>query len=188
MRAAIYARVSTAEQQTIPLQLEGMRAYCKDRKWTVTVEVEDIGSGAKRRPKREELLKAARQRKIDTIIVWRLDRWGRSVTDVIGSISELGSLGVGFVSLTEALDFTTPTGRAMVGLLAVFAEFERDIHRARITAGIEAAKKRGVLFGRPHTASLKTEEIRALRSKGLNVSEVARRLKIGRASVRRAMA
>lgn len=81
----------------------------------------------KTRPKREELLKIARQRKIDVIIVWRLDRWGRSVSDLIGTIRELTEIGVSFISLTEALDLTTPAGKAMAGMLAVFAEFERDI-------------------------------------------------------------
>jgi putative DNA-invertase from lambdoid prophage Rac len=89
--------------------------------------VEEVGSGAKTRPRREELLRAARRKEIDIIVVWRLDRWGRSLVDLIATLQELTALKVGFVSLSEALDLTTPSGRAFAGMLAVFAEFERDI-------------------------------------------------------------
>ncbi len=89
-------------------------------------QVEDVGSGAKERPGREGLRKAARRREIDVVAVWRLDRWGRSLPDLKVTLRELIDLGVGFVSLTEALDLTTPTGRAVAGLQAFFAEFERD--------------------------------------------------------------
>jgi putative DNA-invertase from lambdoid prophage Rac len=99
-----------------------------------------VGSGAGERPQREELIKAARRRQIDAILVWRLDRWGRSLLDLIGSLQELSTLGVGFVSLCEALDLTTPSGRALAGMLAVFAEFEREILRDRVKAGIAQAR------------------------------------------------
>ena len=82
MRVGIYARVSTHDQQTLPMQLKAMRAYVKQRKGTLTLQVEEVGSGAKQRPKREELLKAARRREVDFIVVWKLDRWGRSVPDL----------------------------------------------------------------------------------------------------------
>ncbi len=131
LNAALYARISTHEQQTLPMQLKQMREYATKRGWKISHKIEEIGSGAKTRPQREEILKLARQRKIDVIIVWRLDRWGRSVSDLIGTLRELTDIGVGFVSLTEALDLTTPAGRAMTGMLAVFAEFERDILRER---------------------------------------------------------
>ena len=91
------------------------------------MQVREVGSGAARREAREKLLEAARRREIDVVLVWRLDRWGRSVTDLLATLQELEHLGVGFVSLTEALDLTTPAGRAMAGLLAVFAAFEREI-------------------------------------------------------------
>ena len=87
---------------------------------------------------REKLLAAARRREIDAVLVWRLDRWGRSVTDLLAGLQHLG---VGFVSLTETLDLTTPAGRAMAGLLAVFAEFEREIMRERVRAGLEQAQR-----------------------------------------------
>jgi putative DNA-invertase from lambdoid prophage Rac len=128
MRVALYARVSTHDQQTLPLQLAAMRDYVAKRGWKTALEVQDVGSGAILRPKREELLKAARRRELDRIVVWRLDRWGRSLLDLIATLQELASLGVGFVSLSEALDLTTPSGRALAGMLAVFADYaERAI-------------------------------------------------------------
>ncbi len=183
MEIALYARVSTHDQQTLPLQLKAMREYAKKRKWKIKEEIQEIGSGAKTRPKREALLKLARQRQIDAIIVWRLDRWGRSVSDLIGTIRELTDIGVGFVSLTEALDLTTPAGKAMAGMLAVFAEFERDILRERVKAGIAHARAEGKAHGRPATAAAKEDKIKRLREKGLNNSEIAKKLKIGRTSV-----
>jgi len=187
MDVALYARVSTNEQQTLPMQLEQMRDYAKKRGWTIKHEIEEIGSGAKTRPKREELLKLAKRRKVDVIIVWRLDRWGRSLADLIVSLRELTDLGVGFVSLTETLDLTTPSGRAMAGMIAVFAEFERDILRARVKAGIAHAREKGKPHGRPQTASLKNEEIKKLSKNGLNNSQIARKLKISRRSVIRGL-
>jgi DNA invertase Pin-like site-specific DNA recombinase len=124
-RAGVYARVSTNDQQTLPMQSRALREYTARRGWTITVQVREVGSGAAKREAREKLLEAARRREIDVVLVWRLDRWGRSVTDLLATLQELEHLGVGFVSLTEALDLTTPAGRAMAGLLAVFAEFEK---------------------------------------------------------------
>ena len=91
----------------------------------------------------EELLGAARRREIDAVLVWRLDRWGRSLPDLVTTLEELNHLGVGFVSLTETLDLTTPTGRAMAGLLSVFAAFERDVLRERVRAGLAEARRMG---------------------------------------------
>jgi putative DNA-invertase from lambdoid prophage Rac len=127
LRAGLYARVSTNDQQTIPLQIRALREYSARRGWTIALQVKEVGSGASQRQLREKLLEAARRREIDVVLVWRLDRWGRSVTDLLTTLEELDHLGVGFVSLTEALDLTTPAGRAMAGLLAVFAAFEREI-------------------------------------------------------------
>jgi DNA invertase Pin-like site-specific DNA recombinase len=185
MKVGIYARVSTQEQQTLPLQIKDLREYAKRRKWKVEVEITDIASGAKSRPKREELLKLARQKRIDCILVWRLDRFGRSLADLILTLNELNSLEVGFVSLNESLDLTTPSGRAMAGMLAVFAEFEREILRERVRAGIADARSKGKAHGRPKTTAKKKDEARKLfkNGKGLSKSEIARKLKIGRTSV-----
>ena len=139
----------------------------------------------RKREAREKLLEAARRREIDVVLVWRLDRWGRSVTDLLATLQELEHLGVGFVSLTEALDLTTPAGRAMAGLLAIFAEFEREILRERTRAGLAHARQNGKRLGRPATAAAHAAEIRKLHRAGVSKSEIARRLQIGRTSVRR---
>jgi DNA invertase Pin-like site-specific DNA recombinase len=139
MRAASYARASTHDQQTLGLQVDAMTAYIKGRGWDLVSQVEDVGSGTKQRPAREGLLMAARRRELDAVVVRRLDRWGRSLPDLVVTLRELTELGVGFVSLTEALDLTTSTGRAMAGILAVFAEFEREVLRERVRAGIAQA-------------------------------------------------
>jgi DNA invertase Pin-like site-specific DNA recombinase len=184
-RAGLYARVSPNDQQTIPLQMRALRDYAAKRSWTVAVQLKEIGSGASQRRLREELLESARRREIDVVLVWRLDRWGRSVTDLLTTLQELDHLGVGFVSLTEALDMTTPTGRAMAALLAVFAEFEREILRERVRAGLAHARQNGKKLGRPVTAGLHAAEIRKLHRAGVAKAEIARRLQIGRTSVRR---
>ena len=117
-----------------------------------------------------------------------LDRWGRSVADLAVNLKELHELGVAFVSLTEALDLTTSSGRAMAGLLAVFAEFEREILRERVLAGLKEARKKGIRIGRPPTAQAKRDEVLALGSKGLSSGAIAKKLNIGRTSVRRILA
>jgi len=165
------------------MQLGQMKEYIRNRNWTLTVEVEEVGSGAKVRPKREELLIMARRREIDAVLVWKLDRFGRSLVDLVSTLSELRELGVVFVSLTESLDFSTPSGRAMAGMLSTFAEFERDMIRERVKAGIANARAQGKPHGRPRTASLKKDEIRKLQAGGLNNSQIAKKLKISRGSV-----
>ncbi|HEV2381603.1 MAG TPA: recombinase family protein [Terriglobia bacterium] len=187
-RAGLYARVSTNDQQTLAMQSRAMREYVARRGWTITLQVREIGSGATRREAREELLDAARRREIDVVLVWRLDRWGRSVTDLLATLQELEHLGVGFVSLTEALDLTTAAGRAMAAMLAVFAAFEREILQERTRAGLTHARENGKRLGRPATASAHTAEIRKLHRAGVSKSEIARRLQIGRTSVRRILA
>jgi putative DNA-invertase from lambdoid prophage Rac len=185
MRVGLYARISTHDQQTLPAQLAALRLYAKRRGWTVVMAVREVGSGAKLRAQREAMMKAARRRELDAILVWRLDRWGRSLLDLIGTLNELCSIGVGFVSLSEALDMTTPSGRALAGMLAVFAEFERDILRDRVKAGIAEARKAGKPHGRPPTVQHLESQIRALFAQKLSKREIAKRLNISRTSVRR---
>jgi putative DNA-invertase from lambdoid prophage Rac len=187
-RAGLYARVSTNDQQTIPLQVRALREYVVRRGWAIALQVKEVGSGASERQLRERLLEAARRREIDVVLVWRLDRWGRSVADLLATLQELDHLGAGFVSLTEALDLTTPAGRAMAGLLAVFAEFERDILRERVRAGLAHARRNGKRLGWPITAGLHVKHVRKLHQAGVSKAEIARRLQIGRTSVRRILA
>jgi len=150
LRVGIYARVSTQDQQTLPLQIEALRKYARTRKWKIVLEVEDVGSGASQRKKREQLMRAARRRDIDCVLVWKLDRWGRSLHDLVSTLKELTDLEVGFVSLTEAVDLNTALGRAMAGVLSVFAEFELEMlsERVKKLASHKHAKK-GRNHGRP---------------------------------------
>jgi DNA invertase Pin-like site-specific DNA recombinase len=188
LRAGLYARVSTNDQQTLAMQNRAMREYAGRRGWSIALQVREVNSGAVWREAREKVLEAARRREIDLVLVWRLDRWGRSVTDLLATLQELEHLGVGFVSLTEALDLTTPSGRAMAGLLAIFAEFEREILRERTRAGLAHARAKGKRLGRPATAAVHAAEIRKLHRGDASKSEIARRLHIGRTSVRRILA
>jgi putative DNA-invertase from lambdoid prophage Rac len=151
-RAGVYARVSTNDRRTIPQQIRALRECVVRRGCTIALQVKEVGSGASERELRETLLEAARRREIDVVRVWRLDRWGRSVADLLATLQELDHLGVGFVCLTEALDLTTPACRAMTALLAVFAEFEREILRERVRAGLAHARQNGKKLGRPITA------------------------------------
>lgn len=188
LRVGIYARVSTLDQQTLPMQIRALREYAAKRGWAVVVQVKEVGSGAAARQLRQQLMDAARRRDIDVVLVWRLDRWGRSVADLVSTLQELTELSVGFVSLTEALDLATPTGRAMAGLLAVFAQFEREIMRERVRAGLDHARQQGKRLGRPPSVVHQAAQVRKLFRQGVSKSEIARRLGIGRTSVRRFLA
>ena len=185
LRAGLYARVSTLDQRTLPMQIRALREYASKRGWSVAAQVTEVGSGAAARALRQQLIDSARRREIDVVLVWRLDRWGRSVADLVPTLQELTELGVGFVSLTEALDLTTPAGRAMAGLLSVFAEFEREIMHERVRAGLDNARQNGMRLGPPSTVAQNATAVRKLFRQGISKSEIARRLEIGRTSVRR---
>src|ERR1700752_3059682 len=103
LRVGLYARVSTHDQQTLPLQMRAMHEYTATRRWTIVMQVKEVGSGPSERELRQKLMEAARRREIDIVLVWRLDRWGRSLLDLVSTLEELNHLGVGFASLTEAL-------------------------------------------------------------------------------------
>ncbi|HEY3987958.1 MAG TPA: recombinase family protein [Acidobacteriaceae bacterium] len=179
----IYCRVSTTDQQTLPMQEAALREYAEHRGWEVVKVVAEKRSGAKTRPQREALLQAARRREIDVIAVWKLDRWGRSLADLVTSLEELIALGIVFVSYTEAIDLSTPSGRAMAGMLSVFSTFERDVIRERVLAGQAYARSKGVQFGPPRTSSLRTDEVLELHQQNVPKAEIARRLEIPRTSV-----
>ena len=185
MKIGCYARVSTHDQQTLGLQRDAMAAYAQQRGWSIVATITEVGSGARERRQRDQLMRAARRRELDAIVVWRLDRWGRSVVDLVNTLHELQELGVGFISLHEALDFTTPTGRAMAGLLAIFAQFEREILRERVKAGIAQARRHGRRHGRPPSVAHRAPDVQRLATAGLSQSAIARQLGISRSSVRR---
>ncbi len=148
MRAAICARVSTADQ-ICENQLIDLRRYCAARGWDATEYVNTGVSGAKdRRPALDELTADARRRKVDTVVVWRLDRLGRNLRHLITGIEELNAAGVSFVSMGENIDTASPTGRLLLGIMGSFAEFERERIRERIHAGLARARPQGQKLGR----------------------------------------
>src|SRR5215510_14585067 len=185
IKMGLYARVSTHDQQTLALQRDALVAYAQQRSGAIVTVVEDVSSGGQERRQRETLMQAARRREIDAIVVWRLDRWGRSVVDLVSTLHELHELGVGFIALHEALDFTTPTGRAMAGLLAIFAQFEREILRERVKTGIAQARRHGKRHGRPPPVAHQAPDVQRLATAGLSQSAIARQLGLSRTSVRR---
>jgi len=149
MKSAIYARVSTTEQ-TCENQLLELRRYIDARGWTTISEYVDVMSGAKdRRPGLDDLVRDARRRKFDAVIVWKLDRLGRSLRHLVLLMEELQQLGIALVSLGERLDLSTPAGRLQAGLLAVVASFERERIRERVVAGLRRARSEGKRLGQP---------------------------------------
>ena len=149
MRAVIYARVSTIDQEP-ENQLQELRRYVEARGWTATPFVDRGVSGAKdKRPALDALLTEAKRRAFDVLVVWRLDRLGRNLRHLVLTIDELIALGIGFVSLGEGIDTSTPAGRLQLHVLGAIAEFERERIRERVLAGLERARAQGKRLGRP---------------------------------------
>ncbi len=185
MNVALYARVST-EGQDPEVQLAALRAHAAQRGWKVVEEYVDKGfSGAKeRRPALDRLMKDAWAGKFQAVIVWRFDRFARSVKHLISALEGFRALKAEFISLQEQLDTSTPIGQAMFTIIGAMAQLERDIIRERVKAGLERARARGVRLGRP-AAQAEPEEILKLRGQGVSIGEIARRLRASRSTVRR---
>lgn len=149
-RAALYARTSTSKQD-IDLQIHELREFCSRRKLQVVAEFVDVGvsSSERSRPELERLLADARRGAIDIVVVWRFDRFARSTRELMNALDEFRQLNVDFISLREAVDTSTPAGRVLFAMIAAVAEFERDIIRERVKAGIAKARRQGKRLGRP---------------------------------------
>jgi DNA invertase Pin-like site-specific DNA recombinase len=189
MRVAIYSRVSTHEQTTAG-QLDELRAYCARRQWDITDEYTDEGvSGSKEsRPRLNRLLADAKRRKFDTVLVYRYDRFARSLRQLVNALCEFDALGIHFVSLHEGVDTSTPNGRLVFGIFASIAEFERELIRSRVRSGIAAARARGKRIGRPRVDATDSE-ITALLGQGHTMMAIGEKLGISAATVcRRARA
>src|SRR5215467_7778123 len=145
MKAAIYCRVSTVGHgQDVGMQLRELREYCAARKWTIAAEYTDTASGAKdKRPGLNQLMVAAKSRRFDVVLVWKLDRFGRSLRHLVNALAELEAVGVAFVSMTDNVDLTTPAGRLMFQVIAAMGEFERELIRERVRAGLRNAQAKG---------------------------------------------
>jgi len=184
---ALYARVST-EGQDPEVQLVALRAHAAQRGWQVVEFVDRGVSGTKkRRPALDRLMKATWAGEFQIVLVWRFDRFARSVKHLVAALETFRSLHIGFVSLQEQLDTSTPIGQAMFTIIGAMAQLERDIIRERVKAGLERAKARGVRLGRPRVLLI-AHELVSLRGQGLSVGEIARRFKCSRATVRRCLA
>lgn len=181
--AGIYARVSTTDQDP-GLQLSELRKYTQDRGWTVYREYVDIGqSGAKdSRPQLNKLMLDARRRKFDTVLVWKFDRFARSVKHLVNSLYEFKALGIDFASLTEGIDTSTPLGEAMFSIIGAMAQLERDLIRERVLAGMRRAREKGTALGRPKK-QIDPGEFARLRQDGLSMEEVAQALNVCRATL-----
>ena len=189
MRVAIYARCSTADQ-SVDLQLDGLRDYTEARGFELVEEYVDEGvSGAKvKRPALDRLLADAHRRRFDTVLVWKLDRLGRSLSHLIRVVEQLGSLGVDLMSLGDpGLDTTTPHGKLIFSIMGAVAEFERDLIRERTRAGMASARKRGKRVGRPRV-HVPAAKARLMLARGLSNREVARRLGVSRGTLSKALA
>ena len=190
-KVGLYGRVSTTDKGQDPeLQLKDLRAYANARGWKVFGEYVDKGeSGAKdRRPQLDRLMEDARKRRIDGILVWKLDRFGRSLKSLVTTLEELRALGIQFVSYTENLDFSTPAGRAMANLIGVFAEFERDLIRERVRAGIQNAKSKGIRVGRrPLIDEKLLRTVRDRRDKGISIRGISKELGLSKSLVHKSL-
>lgn len=177
-RIALYARCSTLDKgQDSELQLAPLREYCQRRGFTIAGEYIDNGiSGTKEhRPQLDRLLDAARKRQVDMIIVWKLDRFGRSLKQLVMTLEELSSLGIGFMAYQDNIDLTTPQGRLMFHIIGAMAEFERELIRERVKAGIENARRKGIQIGRKAVPPVDMEKIIELHKNtpSLSVRQIA---------------
>jgi len=177
MKAAIYGRVSTAAQDT-NLQMREVRQFVQRRGWQIVEEYIDKGiSGCKeKRPALDKLMSDAKRRRFDAVVVYRYDRFARSLRHLVNALEEFRALGIEFVSIHEGVDTSTPNGRLVFGIFASIAEFERELIRARVRSGLAAAKARGIQLGRPALRKFTAKEIKQLRRdrrKGMPFQELA---------------
>src|SRR5437667_3788024 len=172
-RVALYARVSTLNNQDPEMQLAELREYAGHRGWQITEEYTDQGvSGCKEsRPALNRLMSDACRRRFDAILVWKIDRFGRSLKHLVNSLAELAALGVAFISLRDNLDLSTPSGRLMFQIIGAMAEFERALIQERVRAGLRNARSKGKRLGRPQII-VDVAKIAALRNQGQSWAQV----------------
>ena len=185
-RIALYSRVSTLHGQDPEMQLRELREYAASRGWEITDEYTDLGiSGSKdSRPALNRLMFDAHQRKFDGILVWKLDRFARSLKHLVNALAEFEALGVAFVSLRDHIDLSTPSGRLMFQIIGAMAEFERSLIQERVRAGLRNAKAKGKRLGRP-PAAVDKSEVLAMRKAGESWRAIAGKLGVGLATVYR---
>lgn len=189
IRVGLYARVSTIDKGQDPdLQLTPITTYCDQRGWNIVGRYVDYVTGAtSRRPELDKLISDAKHGKLDVIVVWKLDRFGRSVQHLTNTITDLCERGVSFVSYMEALDFTTAAGKLMFNILAAFAQFERDIISDRVRAGLQNSIAKGVKVGRPRLTPGIIDRIRQKKEEGASYRTIARELGVSVGSLSKAL-
>lgn len=185
---AIYARVST-DKQKVEMQLAELREYAERAGWKIYREFIDEGYTGKNtaRPAFKEMLDEARRRKFDVLLVWKLDRLSRSLKDLIGTLDELGHLGIDFISYDNKIDTSSPTGKLVFQVIGAVAEFERNIISERVKAGLRNAQRNGKRLGRPPVPPMTIEKAKALRSEGLSYRKIGKRLGISEGMVRKGL-
>jgi DNA invertase Pin-like site-specific DNA recombinase len=181
MRAVLYARVSTTDRQDPEVQLAGLREYASRRGWELCGTFVDRTSGSREsRPALDEVMSLCQQRKADVVIVWKLDRLGRSLKHLVNILAEWETLGIAFISLRDNLDLTTPSGKLMFHVIGAMAEFERALIQERVKAGLAQAKREGRRGGRPKRVwRPKTERrIKQLRAEGKSWQHISQETRI----------
>lgn len=190
MKVAIYARVSTTDQNC-EMQLRELREYTARRGWEVAGEYVDTGwSGVKKsRPQLDRLMKDASQHYFDGILVWKLDRFGRSVLNLVEALQQVHVWGVRFLATSQNIDSdeSSPTGKLILWILAAVAEFEREMIRERVKAGVNAARHQGRCGGRPRKIFNRDRALE-LRATGLSLAAIAKQLSVGRGTIERLLA
>ena len=187
-RVALYARVSTLNGQNPDMQLRELVEYADRRGWQIASEYVDRMSGKyEHRPELDRLWGDCRKRKVDAVVVYRYDRFARSLRQLVNALEEFRGLGIEFVSLHEGVDTSTPNGRLVFGIFASIAEFERELIRDRVRSGLASVRAKGKRLGRP-TVAVDSVRIAALRASGRTWTSIAQELGVGEGTVRRAAA
>src|SRR5437588_7454195 len=186
---ALYARVSTLNNQDPEMQLAELREYAARRGWQIIEEFTDQGvSGCKEsRPALNGLMADACRRRFDADLVWKIDRFGRSLKHLVNALAELAALGVAFISLRDNLDLSTPSGRLMFQIIGAMAEFERALIQERVRAGLRNARNKGMRLGRPRV-TVDASKIAFLRTQGRSWAEIVAEMGIGKGTAQRALA
>jgi DNA invertase Pin-like site-specific DNA recombinase len=171
------------------MQLRELREYAARREWEIAGEYTDHGVSGSRdsRPELNRLMADAQQRRFDAVLVWKVDRFGRSLRHLVNALAELGALGVAFVSLRDNLDLSTPSGRLMFAVIGAMAEFERSLIQERVKAGLRNAQAKGQQLGRPLRV-VSSEAILQMKAEGFSLRQIAERLGIGYGTVRARLA
>jgi len=183
MKTAIYARVST-DEQTTDNQVIKLKQVAERNAWEIEAIYADTISGAKsKRPELDKLMKAIMRKEVDMVMVWSVDRLGRSLQHLTALLSDIHSKGINLYLHQQGIDTTTPSGKMMFQMCGVFAEFERSMIRERVMAGLDRARSQGKRLGRPPIPPITVDKIKRLRGEGLSLRKIAKQVGISPSKV-----